>query len=323
MPPHNIPFQFYQSPLSQMPVTAAGNIAFDRMGCVIPADTTDGAMTLVLAVPTKAGIIGMVVLAVDNGDLTLTVTDGYNADGDTSITFADAKDFVTFQSIETTAGNYYWRVLGQEGTNVTVEEGIFDTLRVTTLTVPGDATIAQLAVTGVTDLRDSAIAAEHADGVIATYAPVTRRWTQNGVIITEIEIDLSGLTSDGTATHVIGLADPGTDAAYLGKNVIATNGYIYKVEVQCLEVPASGEPDILFVQGSAADETYGDTVANTATIADSAGPWALGEIITLTTGITENYYYYMEAGDSDSAAYSAGKFVFRTYGRTAFALTAE
>ena len=315
---HNTPFHFYQSPLSQVTFTAAtGNIAFDRMGCVIPVNTTVGSgSALTLLAPTKAGIIGSVVLTVDGGDLVLTVTNGYNFNEDTDITFDSARDSVTFMSIEI-AGTFYWWVLGHEGTDVITEDSVVAKLIATT------ATIASLSVTGETDLRGAAEAAEHGDGVIATYAPVTKRWTENGVIITEIEIDLSGLTSDGTATHVIGLADPGTDAAYLGKNVIATNGYIYKVEVQCLEVPASGEPDILFVQGSAADETYGDTVANTATIADSAGPWALGEIITLTTGITENYYYYMEAGDSDSAAYSAGKFVFRTYGRTAFALTAE
>lgn len=158
------------------------------------------------------------------------------------------------------------------------------------------------------------VAAEHGAGAIGTaFAPRTRRWTENGVIVTQIEIDLTGLSSKGTENDVIGLATGG--AAYIGRNVVATNGVIFKTEVSCLEVPTGGDADIIFVMGSAADEAYDDTVANTAVIADGTGDWTLGETVTKTTGITANYYYYMTQGATDGpAAYTAGQFLIRTYG---------
>jgi len=125
---HKVPFEFYQSPLMQMPHKATtGTLTIDRMGCVIPVDTTAGAAALTLAQPSKAGIMGSIVLEVDNGDLTLTVTGGYNADATTSITFADAGDFVTFYSIKV-GSSYYWRVLSHEGTNVATEDLTVDQL---------------------------------------------------------------------------------------------------------------------------------------------------------------------------------------------------
>jgi hypothetical protein len=62
--------------------------------------------------------------------MTLTVTGGYNADGDTSITFGDAGDYVRFASIEF-GGAYYWRIVSQEGTNVAGETLSVDSLTAT------------------------------------------------------------------------------------------------------------------------------------------------------------------------------------------------
>jgi hypothetical protein len=178
------------------------------------------------------------------------------------------------------------------------------------LALTGDLTI-----TGDVSFTETAVAAEHGAGAIGTgVAPATYRRNENGTIITEIKIDLTGLDSSGTTNDVIGLADPGTGAAYIGRNVVATNGVIYRVEVTCLEVPATGDADILFVAGSEADEKFDDTVANTTTLADGTGDWAAGQTVVLNTGVTANYYYYMTQGASDNAAYSAGQFIMRTYG---------
>lgn len=118
---------------------ASGTIAADRWGGVTPVVTaTDEARTL--AQPTKAGIQHTVCLDVDAGDLTLTVTGGYNADGDTSITFADAGDFVTFLSIKVGA-SYYWRGIAQEGTNAAMEDFAVDQLTVNTVTIADDGYI--------------------------------------------------------------------------------------------------------------------------------------------------------------------------------------
>jgi hypothetical protein len=97
----------------------------DRQICSV---TTAAAETRTLAQPTRPGIYAAVALAVDGGDLTLTVTGGYNADGDTAIVFGDAADFVIFYSIPTSATAYRWAVASHEGTDVAVEELTIDKL---------------------------------------------------------------------------------------------------------------------------------------------------------------------------------------------------
>ena len=185
-------------------------------------------------------------------------------------------------------------------------------------TLSGAVTVSGALTTTGEVTNDVLQSAEHGAGAIGTYAaPATYRRTENGEIITTIKIDLTGLDSSGTENDVIGLADPGTGAAYIGRNVVATNGIIYKVEVTCLEVPTAGDADILFVQGSEADETFDDTVANTATIADGTGDWTLGQTVVYLDGITANYYYYMTQGATDNAAYTAGQFLIKFYGHPA------
>lgn len=289
----------------------AGTITFVRWGQICSVTTAGASETRTLTQATKPGVLCAVAHDTDGGDFDLTVTGGYNRDGDTAINFADAKDYVVFYSIK--AGtSCYWRVLAQEGTDAAVEEGAFDALTATAATIT-TATVPTLTHAS-TDL------AEHATGALGTGGSVsTNRFTRDGVIITEIEVDLTGLDSSGVGNDVIGTKTPGTDAAYIGRNVVATNGYIYRVEIQCLEVPLTGDADILFVAGSSAAETFDDTVADTATICDGTGDWGLGEVIVLEpAALTANYYYYMTQGGADDATYTAGKFIMRTYGRAAF-----
>ena len=147
--PHAVPYDLYQAPLSQKKSTTdAETIVIDRNLCYVPVETAD-AETRTLARPTKAGIIATVVLETDAGDLTLTVTGGFNADGDTSITFADAGDMVTFLSIDV-GGTYRWQAIAQEGTNVALEDLTVDQLTATTATLTTlTATTLKLAVTAV------------------------------------------------------------------------------------------------------------------------------------------------------------------------------
>jgi hypothetical protein len=94
---------------------ASGTITFDMWGqqCLVVTATAEART---LARPTRAGILASVVLDTDAGDLTLTVTGGYNEAGDTSITFADAGDMVAFLSVKT-GTTYQWTVVTQEGTS--------------------------------------------------------------------------------------------------------------------------------------------------------------------------------------------------------------
>lgn len=185
------------------------------------------------------------------------------------------------------------------------------------LTVLGDVQIDGTLSGG--SMVGSAETAENGDGAVGTggFCNTYRYTADNGDIITEIHVDLTGLDSSGTANDVIGNKTPGTDAAYIGRNVVATNGIVYKVEMSCLEVPLTGDADVILVQGSAADESFDDTVANTATVCDGTGDWALGETISYTSGLTANYYLYLTQGGSDDATYTAGQFLIRLYGHAA------
>ncbi len=138
MSAHNTPYHMYQGPLLIDDPGDAATIVIDRYGAVVPI-VSAAAETRTLAVPTKAGILATLVLDTDGGDVTLTVTSGYNAAADTAIVFGDAGDCVTFMSIKI-GSNYRWRVVGQEGTDAVVE-----VLTATTLT----ATTLKLAVTAV------------------------------------------------------------------------------------------------------------------------------------------------------------------------------
>ena len=171
----------------------------------------------------------------------------------------------------------------------------------------------------VGDMVQTVETAEHAAGAIGTGAtPKTYRWIENGVIITQIKLDLTGLTCGDAADDVIGVATD-TPAAYIGRNVVATNGVIFKVEMACLEVPAGGDPDINFVVGSAATNVYSTPVTGAVIILDSGDLAAGVTIQKLTPSITANYYYYLTCGTATAAAYTTGQVVITTYGHAALA----
>ena len=166
--------------------------------------------------------------------------------------------------------------------------------------------------------RPTVEAAEHGAGAEGTGGFCrTYRYVRDGIIITEIEIDMTGLGASGTANDVIGV-ETGAPAAYLGQNVVATNGVIFKVEMTCLEVPLTGDADVILVAGSEDDEAFDLTVANSIALCDGVGDWTLGEtVVNIAPGITADYYYYLTQGATDNADYTAGQFLIRFYGKAA------
>lgn len=172
------------------------------------------------------------------------------------------------------------------------------------------ATITNLNLTALTQ---TAAAAEHGAGAIGTgVAPATYRRTENGVIITEIKVDLEGLASVATANDAIGLAAGGN--AYIGRNVVATNGVIFKIELICVETPAGGDDDVNVVANSSGTIAY-DGAAGTAYGVDG-GDAVAGQVVQdLVQGLTANHYFYLTAGTGDTAAtYTAGQFIVRLHG---------
>ncbi len=153
----------------------------------------------------------------------------------------------------------------------------------------------------------------HAAGAIGTgVAPSTRRHILNGRIVTEIKIDLEGLASVATANDVIGLSAGGI--AYIGQNVVASNGIIYQIELICLETPTGGDNDVNVVAASSGTLAY-DGAGGT-TYGVNGGDAVAGQVVTnLVQGLTANHYFYLTAGTGDTAAaYTAGQFLIRLHG---------
>lgn len=158
--------------------------------------------------------------------------------------------------------------------------------------------------------------AEHGPGSIGTAArPKTYRWTDKGIIITQTKIDLTGLASVATANDVIGLAAGG--AAYIGRNVVAKNGIIFKVEFSCIETPAGGDNDVNVVANSSAVLAY-DGAGGTTYLSNSGDLLAGQTIQNLVPALTADHYFYLTAGTGDTAAtYTAGQYILTTYGHAA------
>ncbi|MHC5062072.1 MAG: hypothetical protein ACYTFK_13485 [Planctomycetota bacterium] len=169
-------------------------------------------------------------------------------------------------------------------------------------------------VTGEVTALGSAETAEHGAGAIGTgTAPVTYRYNAaNGDIITEIQIDVTGLQSKDTANDVIGLVTDAPDA-YLGQVTAAVWGVLYKMELICLEAPAGGDDDINVIFNSTGTLGYDDAGGTTGL---DAGVLAIGEsVVDLSPGVTEDDYVYLTAGTGDTdVEYSAGQYIIRFYG---------
>ncbi len=189
---------------------AAGTITVGMWGQICSVVTAT-AEARTLAAPTKPGILCAVVLDEDGGDLTLTVNPasgtmyGYNRDLDTSITFADAGDYVVFYSIKV-GTEHVWRAVAQEGTNVTVEEGAFDNIAAASVL----ATNVSIA-TGLTAPNILANTTISARSILATSAAISNL-TANNLTATTTAISVPSITATNV-TIGTGLTVPSIVAA--------------------------------------------------------------------------------------------------------------
>lgn len=174
-------------------------------------------------------------------------------------------------------------------------------------------------VTGEVTALGSAESAEHGAGAIGTgVAPATYRYNDaNGDIVTEIQIDLTGLACKGDlAKDAIGLSAGG--AAYIGRYVVATCGVVYRVEMLCLETPGEGTATITTdidlgaedVGTTAYDGVVDDVVINTGGLA------AGRSFVNDAPALTANDYLYLVEGDTaaTTGVYNAGQVIVRLYG---------
>lgn len=307
---HNELHRQYQAPFLSRDPGSGKTLVCAKDRAVFPIDTTPGGART-LAQPTKAGLICTVVLDVDGGDLTLAVTGGYNADAATTITFADAGDFVTFLSIK--AGtSFYWRILGFEGVNVAIEDLDVDQLAIGGTLVT--ATAAELNNVADVSAQDKMAPSSVIAATIEQYASSVRR--EGNLIKTEILIDISGAKSVATDKDIIG----DTGACHFGQVTTAVNGVIVCGQVTCLEVPVGGTNDIDFYMASVGTGAYdadGSGLTNAATLITKGGAWALGApgaATAMTAPVTANYYLYLLSGAAAAGTYTAGKFLIELWG---------
>ena len=163
-------------------------------------------------------------------------------------------------------------------------------------------------------------AGEGMEGTSPFGGPQTRRWMENGVIVTEIKVDITGLGVKGTAADdVIGLAAGG--AAYIYRNVEADNGIVTKMTVECLELPTTGSgtitTDIDMAWNASAVLAY-DGAAGTSEL--NMGTLVKGETFNLLApALTANDYLYFTEGDvsANDGVFGGGMFVVTLYGRSA------
>lgn len=108
--PDNLPFQLFNAPIEILDVAASGTYSIDRSPCVINM-VSAAAESRTLDRPTRAGAILSLHMQTDGGDITLTVTGGYDELGTTTMTFSDVGQYAVFQSYMTSAGVFFWRLL--------------------------------------------------------------------------------------------------------------------------------------------------------------------------------------------------------------------
>ena len=317
--PHRIRHDMYAAPALIADPGADNTITIDKDGGVCPV-TTATAEARTLRQPTKAGIVGSVVLYATSGDLTLTVAGGYNHDATEDITFDTAGDFVRFASIDV-GGTYTWRVVAQEGTNAATETGQYDTATITALTL--DSTL--LSVTGAvlnTKLDGTSVELSNdmtcgtgiSSGTDTVCVGSVRK--VGTMYKTEIFIDMDGLSSGATAKDIIGVA--ATANCHIGQITAAINGTIFAGRMTCMEAPLTADDAIDLYTATVGTGTEDVDIADLveAELCDAGGNWAIRTCKPLTAFPAANTYLYLTARTGDkNTTYTAGQFLIEMWGK--------
>lgn len=135
------------------------------------------------------------------------------------------------------------------------------------------------------------------------------------LVVTQIYIDLTGLSSVATQGDIIG--DDAGGAAFVGRVKAQINGTIHSGKVECLEAPTGGDPDIDIYAATEATGAYDGAIADlTETQLVDTGDHTLGSVDILTAFPATNQYLYLvaNAATPTAAAYTAGKLLITLYG---------
>jgi hypothetical protein len=134
----------------------------------------------------------------------------------------------------------------------------------------------------------------------------------NGIVTTSIMIDLTGLSSGGTAGDIIGTAT--ANPAFIAQITTADNGTVFGVKLTCYELPAGGDTDIdLYsaTEGTGVEDVAISTLTETQIV--NSGTLALGTT-AFGTEIAANQYLYLVGNGTANAAYTAGRLLIEIFG---------
>jgi hypothetical protein len=132
------------------------------------------------------------------------------------------------------------------------------------------------------------------------------------IIKTTIVIDLTGLASVATDLDILGA----TGVCYIGQVTAALNGTIFKGQMGCTVVPATGADDIdlyAATEGTGAYDAGIATLVETALVT-SGGAHAIGTVKPFTALPTADKYLYLTSGEAVAGTYTAGTIYIEMWG---------
>ena len=136
------------------------------------------------------------------------------------------------------------------------------------------------------------------------------------IITTQIFIDLTGLSSGNGADDIIGKA--GQTGCSIGQITTAVNGTVTAGTIQCLEVPAGGDPDIdlYYADNNAGVEDAAASTLTSPVKLINSGDLTLGNHTGFIVDVVlpANKFLYLVCGDATDAAYTKGKILITLYG---------
>lgn len=272
----------------------AGTITVDRALATVDLVSAT-AETRTLGRPVREGSIVSLHHLTDGGDITLTVTGGYNVNGDTTFTFSAVGQYAVFKAFHNGSA-YFWRLIDHYGFgNISpVDIAMIDA---------DNAALATTAGTGIT----AGTGTVYKNSVIKV----------GGIITTRILIDLTGLNSKNTDGDIIGV-DGTTNPCHLGQITAARNGTIFGGIMRCLEVPAGGDPNIALYSATEATGVEDGAISSLTetVIFDPNADWTVDMSRTIASMPAADEYLYLVQGDATGtdATYTAGKFLIELYG---------
>ncbi|MCA9859479.1 MAG: hypothetical protein KC438_07140 [Thermomicrobiales bacterium] len=133
---------------------------------------------------------------------------------------------------------------------------------------------------------------------------------------TTIFVDLTGLNSSA-AGDIIGVQ--ATANCHFGQYNFEINGDPVRGRLTCVEVPATGEPDIDVIAADEAtgteDAAYSGLTNDAALVAPGADFAAVGQSYEFTAMPGDNQYLYLSgSGGGTDATYTAGQFLIELWG---------